>query len=124
MKAEALRRFGTILMAAAMLSGVLTVAANPAAVFAATDPGCTALGGDDTTGTCEVDALVAVSGTINVGEPLHLLSGAHLDASASGVTLNVDGDMTMDGGAVLEADDDNVATPNTGAKNITLNVDR
>ena len=79
-----------------------TVAAPGIVLGVASDPGCALLNGSDGGGTCDVSGAVAVSGTITVAEPLHLLAGAALDASASGVILIVDpGNLVMDNGSSI-----------------------
>ena len=74
----------------------------PFAVLAASDPGCTALGGVDGAGTCDVSAPVGVSGTITVNENLHLLAGAVLTVNSSPFTLNVTGNLEMDGTSKID----------------------
>ena len=68
-------------------------------------------------------AVTAAPGTSTFGKTLHVTGAGHIDASnAGGVLFDVTGDLLMDNGAVIEADDDNVGTPNTGAADIAIKV--
>jgi hypothetical protein len=117
---------GVVVLVAGLLSVV--VSAGPAVAVPPVDPGCQLLGGSETVSlpvTCEVSAAVSVSGVVTVGEPLHLLAGAHLDATASvsGLSLTVTtGDLVMDKGAVIEGDDDASQVDPTGGRPITIDV--
>src|SRR5215471_8246600 len=113
----------SVVAAAGLVAGLLTSVLVAAPASAAVDGGCNTLGGTDGAGTCFVNGTVAVSGTITVGENLELQASAHLDATASGVILNVTGNMQMDAGSIFEADDDSPPlAPNDSANNITLHV--
>jgi hypothetical protein len=76
--------------------------------------------GLETATECQISGLETQTGVFAFGKTLHVLAGGHIDASAGGITLNITGDLLMDNGGVIEADDDNVATPNTGASDITI----
>ena len=121
-----LRRHLVAVMSAVLLFGVLGVA-SPRPAVAHADPGCVALGGAVVAEECVVSAAVSPGpGPFTLVHTLHVTSTGHIDASAAGITINVNGepglDLLLDAGAVIEADDDNVATPNTGASDITINV--
>jgi hypothetical protein len=114
------------LPAAALVAVLLVMLGAPASAPAATDPGCTALGGNDTTvpGECQVSAPVTVAGTVTLGETLHMLAGGVINvgaAPAGGLTLNItSGNLVMEAGSLI---DGNVAgsCPNTG-RNITVSL--
>ncbi len=123
MKSTLRRRMAAAVSAGLVAGLVLIAPAGP--VLAATDPGCTDLGGDDTTGTCVVGpGDVAVPAAVTVNENLVLQSGAHLDATeqAGGFTLTVQGDLTMENGSVIEGDDRAGQTDPTGGRDLTINV--
>ena len=87
----------SVVSAAGLVVGLLSVvgvvvSAGPA--VAATDPGCTTLGGDDTTvpGTCVVSLPVVVGAApVTVSEHLLFESGAAVTLSGASLTLNVVG---------------------------------
>ena len=82
--------------------------------------------GTETATECLVTgAVTASSGTSTFLKTLHVSGAGHIDASnagAGGVLFDVTGDLLMDNGAVIEADDDNVASNNTGAADIAIKV--
>jgi len=100
----------------AFLAATLAVFA-PIAVLAASDPGCTALGGSDGAGTCDVSAPVTVTGTIVVGENLHLLAGAVLTVNPGPFTLQVNGNLEMDNTSKIDG-----SATTTNGDNITVIV--
>jgi uncharacterized protein (DUF983 family) len=122
------RRDVAMLTALALVVGLFTVvSAAVSAEPALAAPGdCPAWATDNVT-ECTVSSLVSPGpGPWVFKLPLHVTATGHIDGSASGITLNVDGaaglDLVLDNGAVIEADDDNVATPNTGASPVTITV--
>ncbi len=65
-------------------------------------------------GECEITGLKTKSGTFNLDETLHITATGKIDASGGGITLNITGDLLMDTGAVIEANDDAGAACNSG----------
>jgi parallel beta-helix repeat protein len=113
MKTSLARRMAAVMTMAMLAGSLLATVAAPGIALAAVDPGCTALGGADGAGTCDVSAPVNVSGTITVAENLHLLAGAVLTVTPGPFTLNVDpGNLEMDGGSSILGPE----------KSITINV--
>jgi hypothetical protein len=102
---------GNLGPAAGIVLALLLVLGVSTSALAATDPGCTALGGDDTTvpGECRVSGTVTVSGVINLGETLHMLGTGKIivPAAPASLTINItsaSGDFVMDAGSLIDGD--------------------
>jgi hypothetical protein len=118
------RRLGAVIGAMALAGGLLAMA-GPGIALAADD--CGALGGSIVAGECQVPAgLHAATGSFNLDETLHLLANAHIDATsapATGISLTMDGDLVMDAGSIIEADDPCCFPDgNVGAGTVTIDV--
>ena len=110
-------------LAAVVCGSLFLFGAN--AALGATDPGCTALGGDDTTvpGVCQVSAPVTATGVIPVGEPLHMLNGGVITVASPSLELDITGDFTMDAGSLIDGGNHTCGGPNTTAFPVTIHVD-
>ncbi len=110
-----------VLACGGLVAGLLSTAgivATPAPAGAATDPGCTTLGGLDGSGTCVVSAPIVVGSTpVIVLENLHFTPGAHVTFSTADFTLTV-GDVAHPSDFEMDVD----SSIDGGGKNITVSV--
>src|SRR5262245_24937227 len=115
--AKVAARAGVVTAALALL-----LVAALAAPALAVDAGCAALGGTEVAGECQISTAVSRTGTFNIGSPsalvLHILGGGSIVTGAGGITLNINGGLVMESGALI---DGNVAACATGGP-ITINV--
>jgi hypothetical protein len=96
----------TLLAMAVLTSSLMLVGAKPAL---AVNDFC-----DFVTTECEVTTIHNVSGTFTIDRTLHIFGTGKLDASGGGITINITGDLLMDTGASIEANDDAGAACNSG----------
>ena len=114
------RLAGRLAWAAGLLTAMLVLGGLPGGALAATDPGCTALGGDDSSGECRVTGPVT-AGVITLGETLHILAGPGITVGPGGLELRItSGNFVMDDGSLI--DGGNFTCPNNG-RNITVTLD-
>jgi hypothetical protein len=93
--------------------------------LAATDPGCTALGGDDSTGECVISSAVTASGTVGIAETLHLLNGGVITIASPGLTINITGvgnGLVMEAGSMIDGGDRTCFGSYTTAWPVTINA--
>ncbi len=91
-----------------------------APALAATDPGCTQLGGNDSTGECRISGSVTTppSASVTLNEDLHVLSTGRIIVPAAGtLNLTVNGDLEMDIGAQINGNG-----PGVNKKGANLNI--
>ena len=121
MGGDVLKRFG-VFAAGALAVGLVVVFGFAGKASSFTN--CPSWVNSESASECQVTgAVTADPGTSTFGKTLHVTGAGHIDASnAGGVLFDVTGDLLMDNGAVIEADDDNVGTPNTGAADIAIKV--
>ena len=67
---------------------------------------CSALGGSLVSGDCVVSGSFIRHGNFNINESLHFLGNGSVDATGFGIRLAVNGDLVMEDGSVIEANDD------------------
>jgi hypothetical protein len=99
----------------ALLGGSLALVAPASAVAGP----CEDLGGSIVSGECQVNATVTRSGSFSLAQTLHLLSNGKILTNGENITINVAGNIVLDAGAVISADDDR-ACPAGKAGDITL----
>ena len=103
-----------------LLSVIVLIAFTSFAISAYADD-CAALGGSIIGGECQIDTLENKTGSYSLDETLHILPNSYIDAKGAGITLNVDGDVMLDAGSKIKADDD-AGAPNNPAFPITIDA--
>jgi hypothetical protein len=110
----------------AVLAAVLLMLGAPSPALAVNDF-CDNVTGAPVTGECEVTSTHIVNGAFTIDRTLHIFGTGKLDVTSPGITIDIAGDLLMDTGGQIEANDDPGQACNTGVDQdsgcpITLHV--